>query len=397
MGFDKGDLAFCVHLGLPPSPVAYYQQVGRAGRAIERAEVIALPRPTEDAAIWRWFESVSLPSEEICRSVLDLLDPARPTSLAAIEPNVNLGRSRLGILLSILEVDGAVARAGSGYIRTDEHWSYDHELVDALRTLRRVEADEMLAWAELSTCRLRFLREALDDDTATDCGRCDRCTGRTWQRRPDPLMVAAASDALRGGDVEIDPRRQWPSGLGAPKGRIPADRQAAPGRALARLGDGGWNPIVARLISEADAGRTEPLPPELTDAIAGVLKRWPWAARPTWICPTPSRRRQVLVDSLADTLGSIGNLPVHRVLIDRSDIADVRGHQSDQDNSAHQVANVWDRFVVDLDALPEPERRGGPVLLVDDEVDSRWTITVAAWQLTGAGLGPVLPLALRSR
>ncbi len=115
--------------GCPPTPVAYYQQVGRAGRAVDRAEVIALPRPTEDAAVWRWFESVSLPSEEICRSVIDLLDRDRPTSIVALEPDVNLGRSRLGILLSILEVDGAITRAGNGYVRTDEHWVYDHELV----------------------------------------------------------------------------------------------------------------------------------------------------------------------------------------------------------------------------------------------------------------------------
>ncbi|MEZ5230095.1 MAG: RecQ family ATP-dependent DNA helicase, partial [Acidimicrobiales bacterium] len=85
MGFDKGDMAFCIHLGLPPSPVAYYQQIGRAGRNIERAEVIALPRPVEDAAVWRWFESVSLPSEAICRAALDQLDRSRPTSVASLE------------------------------------------------------------------------------------------------------------------------------------------------------------------------------------------------------------------------------------------------------------------------------------------------------------------------
>ena len=395
MGFDKGDLAFCVHLGLPPSPVAYYQQVGRAGRAIERAEVIAVPRPTEDAAVWRWFESVSLPSEEICRSVLDLLDPAAPTSLAAIEPDVNLGRSRLGILMSILEVDGAITRAGNGWVRTDEHWRYDHDLVDALRALRRAESDQMLAWADLSTCRLRYLRESLDDDTATDCGRCDRCTDHSWQRDPDPLLVAAAHDVLRGGDIVVEPRRQWPSGLGDPKGRIAADRQAVPGRALARLGDGGWNPVVQRLITQVDAGGSPEVPAELVDAIAAVLKRWPWAQRPTWICPVPSRRRSALVGHVADALGALGKLPVHRALVDAD--PDGRGLQSAQDNSAHQVTNVWGRFRVDPSALPVPDVFAGPVLLVDDEVDSRWTMTVAAWQLTGAGAPAVLPFALRAR
>ncbi|MGI9595804.1 MAG: RecQ family ATP-dependent DNA helicase, partial [Acidimicrobiales bacterium] len=125
MGFDKGDLAFCVHLGLPPSPVAYYQQVGRAGRALERAEVIALPRPVEDAAVWNWFESVSLPSAEVCHGLLDQLHSVTPTSIAALELTVNLGRNRLSTLLNILEVDGAIARESGGWIRTDQHWEYD--------------------------------------------------------------------------------------------------------------------------------------------------------------------------------------------------------------------------------------------------------------------------------
>jgi ATP-dependent DNA helicase RecQ len=395
MGFDKGDLAFCVHLGLPPTPVAYYQQVGRAGRAIDRAEVIALPRPTEDAAVWRWFESVSLPSEEICRSVLDLLDVDRPTSIAALEPNVNMGRSRLGILLSILEVDGAIDRSGSGYVRTDQHWSYDHELVASLRELRRAEADQMLAWADLDTCRLRFLREALDDATATDCGRCDRCTSDTWQRSPDPLVVAAAQDVLRGGDIEIEPRRQWPTGLGQPKGKIAVDRQHEPGRALARLGDGGWNPIVEQLIASAEGGGDADLPEPLVAAITAILKRWHWSARPTWICPVPSRRRSKLINGVATALGALGKLPVHEALVAASPAAS--GFQADQANSAHQVTNVWDRFLVDGDRLPEREVLAGPVLLVDDEVDSRWTMTVATWQLTGAGAGPVLPFSLRTR
>ena len=397
MGFDKGDLAFCVHLGLPPTPVAYYQQIGRAGRSIERAEVIALPRPTEDAAVWRWFESVSLPSEEVCRSVLRLLHPTEPTSLAALEPGVNLGRSRLGILLSILEVDGAIDRSGSGYIRTDEQWTYNHDLVDSLRALRRAEADQMLHWADLTTCRLRFLREALDDHTATDCGRCDRCTGSSWQRDIDPLTIAAAQELLRGGDVVVDPRRQWPTGLTQVKGRIPPERQPGPGRALARLGDGGWNPIVDQLILATDAGDAVAVPDQMINAIAAILKRWDWPSRPTWICAMPSRRRSALIDHVAEALGVLGKLPVHRALAAPVCVSSDEAFQSDQANSAHQVVNVWQRFVVDQSELPPPNVLAGPVLLVDDEIDSRWTITIAAWQLTGAGAGPVLPFALRSR
>ena len=143
------------------------------------------------------------------------------------------------------------------------------------------------------------------------------------------------------------------------------------------------------------------LPEDLLWALAGILKRWDWGQRPTWICPVPSRRRQPLIDAVADGLGALGKLPVHRALVARTDWAGDaganRGFQADQANSAHQVLNVWDRFAVDAEALPPGDTASGPVLLIDDEVDSRWTVTVAAWLLTGAGGGPVLPLALRTR
>lgn len=402
MGFDKGDLAFCVHLGLPPSPVAYYQQIGRAGRNIDRAEVIAVPRPVEDKAVWRWFESVSLPSEELCQATLDQLNPHEPTGIAELERWVNLGRSRLGTLLNILEVDGAVDRIGSGWVRSERPWRYDHQLAASLRELRRDESKQMLTWAGLAGCRLRFLREALDDAEATDCGRCDRCTDHTWQTDPDPSLVAKAKVLLQGGDVEIEPRRQWPTKLDEPKGRIKADHQAEVGRALARLGDGGWGAAVETLLTEARAGRPLTIDAELLDACAGVLKRWEWDERPTWICPMPSRRSAAAVDAVCDAIGTIGNLPVHRALIGGAKGTDSTegasseaGFQADQANSAHQVGNVWDRLIVDTEALTSAPQ--GPVLLIDDEADSRWTITVAAYRLITAGAGPVLPFVLRAR
>jgi ATP-dependent DNA helicase RecQ len=396
MGFDKPDLAFCVHLGLPPTPVAYYQQIGRAGRALPRAEVIALPRPTEDAAVWRWFESVSLPPEELCRRTLDQLDPTRPTSIASLEVAVNLGRSRLSSLMNILEVDGAVDRAGGGWLRADRSWTYDHELAASLTKLRRQEADQMLDWATLETCRLRFLREALDDPEAADCGRCDNCTQPVWPRTPDPDLVRQATTALRGDSIVVAPRRQWPTGLDDRKGRIAKDRQARQGRALARVGDGGWGRDVARLIATADRVDPVTLDDDLVRAVAAVLKAWDWDQRPTWICPMPSRRRCDLIDGLANTLGQLGKLPVHRALVE-TPIPDA-AFQADQGNSVHQASNVIGRITADPAALPtDPDVAHGPLLLVDDEAASGWTLTVAAWELTGIGAGPVLPLVLQSR
>ncbi len=259
----------------------------------------------------------------------------------------------------------------------------------------------MKDWAGLETCRLRYLRETLDDAEAVDCGRCDNCTGvNRWQREPTATLVGYAESMLRGGDLIVAPRKQWPTGLDEPKGRIKAERQPRPGRALSRVGDGGWHLTVQNLIETADAGSSQHagfgalVTDEMIDTIAGILKRWDWDERPTWICPMPSRRRSALIDELVERLGRLGKLPVHRALAESPSDA---GFQADQANSAHQVGNVWGRFSIDQDALPEPSILAGPVLLVDDEADSRWTLTVATHLLTGAGIGPVLPFVLRAR
>ena len=254
----------------------------------------------------------------------------------------------------------------------------------------------MLAWADLDSCRLRFLREALDDELAADCGRCDRCTDQSWQNQPDPGLVAKAAMHLQGGDVVVEPRKQWPTRLDEPKGRIKPELQVEPGRALARLGDGGWDATVEGLFNLSRNGLDFELPEDLVQACAGVLKRWDWVQRPTWICPMPSRRTGSLINAVADAIGALGKLPVHRVL-SLGDDSTGRGLQADQANSAHQVLNVWSHLVTDMSAMPEQLLTSGPVLVIDDEMDSRWTMTVAGYRLRQAGIGPVLPFALRSR
>jgi len=390
MGFDKSDLAFCIHLGLPPTPVAYYQQMGRAGRGIDRAEVIALPRPGDDQAVWRWFEQVSLPPEDVCQNVLDQLSPTSATSTDHLETMVNLGRTRLQTLLSILDVHGAISKVKGGYIIADPGWRYDSLQAERLRRSRREEAEQMQAYGNLSTCRLSFLRQQLDDPDPRECGRCDVCVERHWEA-PQALMVEAAQRSLRQGDITIEARRQWPSGLDGPKGRIAPQTQARTGRALSRVGDGGWSPLVSRYLGAEDVDRD--LLGQLVTGILGVFKRWEWEDRPSWICPIPSRRHGSHIDAVAAEIGRLENLAIHNPL--RND--ESRGWQSDQANSAHQVANVWGPLSLDQTQLPTGAVRDGPVLLIDDEVDSRWTFTTAAYLLKTAQCGDVLPFALRRR
>ena len=389
MGFDKPDLGFVVHLGAPSSPVAYYQQVGRAGRATERADVVLLPGH-DDVSIWKHFASASMPREDQAAAVLTALAEAgRPLSTPALETIVDIRRTRLELLLKVLDVDGAVQRVSGGWVGTGRPWVYDAERYERVAAAREAEQQHMLDYIATDGCRMAFLQRTLDDPSAQDCGRCDRCAGPWIDAEVGDDALGSARSTLDRAGVDLDPRATWPTGmdrLGVPvKGKIPPGEAMSPGRALARVTDLGWGPRVRELIA-AD----QPVPESTVRAVVRVLAEWGWQTRPAGIVTVPSRARPLLVTSLAEQLGQIGRLPVlgSLDLVDGGPVGEPGG------NSAYRLAGVWERLAVGPElasALPGLE---GPVLLVDDVVHSRWTLTVAARALRQAGVEEVLPFAL---
>ena len=389
MGFDKPDLGFVVHLGAPSSPVAYYQQVGRAGRATERADVVLLPGH-DDVSIWKHFASSSMPREDQAAAVITALAEAgRPLSTAALETIVDIRRTRLELLLKVLDVDGAVERVSGGWIGTGQPWVYDAERYERVAAAREAEQQHMLDYIDTTGCRMAFLQRTLDDASARDCGRCDRCAGPWIDAEVADDALGSARSTLDRAGVDLDPRAQWPSGmdrLGVPvKGRIPADEAMSPGRALARVTDLGWGPRLRELLSE-----DQPVPDQVVRAVVRVLAEWGWQTRPAGIVVVPSRSRPTLVTSLADQLGQIGRLPVLGALtpVDGGPVGEPGG------NSAYRLAGVWERLTVDPELAHQLPGLTGPVLLVDDVVHSRWTMTTAARALRRAGAREVLPFAL---
>lgn len=392
MGFDKPDLGFVVHLGAPASPVAYYQQIGRAGRAVDRAEVVLLPGH-EDQDIWRYFASLAFPPEPLVRQTLAVLG-AEPLSTAAIETRVDLSRTRLEMLLKVLDSDGAARRVKGGWIGTGREWVYDRERHQRIAEARQAEQRAMLAYLDTRECRLVFLRRQLDDPAAQPCGRCDTCTGTVWDAAVDGPAAAAARERLTRPGVEVSPRKQWPSGmaeLDVPvSGRIAAGEMAEPGRVIGRLSDIGWGPRLRELIegpspSDNDGGAAPdvPTPSDVLDACVRVLAGWEWAERPVGVVGIGSRTRPHQLAHLARRIAEIGRLPLLGML------EPVGVRPAPGANSAQRLAAVWNGFAAPGFTLP-----GGPVLLVDDLIDSGWTVTVAARLLRRAGASAVLPLAL---
>ncbi len=396
MGFDKPDLGFVVHLGAPPSPIAYYQQVGRAGRAVEHAEVLLLPG-IEDAAIWRYFASLAFPPQEQVRAVLAALHPDRPISTQALEPIVDLRRARLELMLKVLDVDGAVRRVRGGWLATGEPWVYDEARLRRVARARTAEQQAMREYAATSGCRMRYLRECLDDTGAHDCGRCDNCAGPLFTAEVSTAALGVAQTFLGRPGVAIPPKKLWPTGLdavGVPlKGRIPPAEQALPGRAVGRLADLGWGGRLRGLVGpEAADG---PVPDDVAAAVVEVLKAWahgddPWPRRPVGVVAVGSRTRPALVGSLAERIAAVGRLP----LLGRVVPAGPSAGGGPRGNSAQRVRALHDAFALPDELADALTGLAGPVLLVDDLVDSGWTLTMVARLLRRAGAPDVLPLAL---
>ena len=401
MGFDKPDLGFVVHVGAPSSPVAYYQQVGRAGRATDSADVVLLPG-AEDRDIWHWFATNAMPTQAKADAVLAALAEASgPLSVGALEARVDLRRGPLELLLKVLAVDGAVAAVQGGWVATGASWAYDADRYDRIAAARVAEQQAMLAYERLEGCRMAFLTGQLDDPHAAPCGRCDGCAGPWYPTEVTVEAARTAQSTLDRVGVPLPPRALWPTGLdrlgvtaGARpvRGRIDVGEQVAEGRVVARLSDLGWGGPLRQLFAADRDGRPVDgeVPPELARACLRVLKEWDWAERPVAVAWVPSLGRPRLVASLAGGLASAGRLELLGPLGLAPDAEVLR----DSGNSAYRVRDVWRRFAVP-DALGERLRAlEGPVLLVDDLVDSRWTMTVAGRLLRLAGADAVLPFAL---
>lgn len=422
MGFDKPDLAFVVHLGAPSSPIAYYQQVGRAGRGVDQALVVLLPG-VEDKAIWDWFGEQAFPAEGQVRATLEALRGGGTMSTAALETQVDLRRSRLETMLKVLDVDGAVRRVRGGWESTGQEWSYDAERYARVSASRTAEQQAMVDYVGTQGCRMAYLRAQLDDPELAPgwrCGRCDRCGGMELPEAPDAEAVAAARAEMDRPGVEVETRKMWPTGLASIgldlKGKIPPADLAEPGRAVARLDGLGWSGPLRDLLAPT-AGDGE-LPVPLRRAAARVLDEW------SAIRPVVEPAETDGVDDASTGEAEAGPLLIEAVVAVRSitrpqlsyhlatglakylgvpmigAIGPVAGQEQPgrhDVNSAMRLAGVARRLQLQLGEGALRGLPGRTVLLVDDYTDSGWTLTVAARLLREAGAAGVYPFVLGVR
>ncbi|MDD3894263.1 MAG: RecQ family ATP-dependent DNA helicase [Syntrophomonadaceae bacterium] len=384
MGYDKADIGFVVHYQRPGNVVSYYQQIGRAGRQLDNAFAILL-NGKEDDEIQEYFINTAFPTEVEMKEVVKVLEKA----VNGIKKNqllrlINIRFNRLEMCLKYLEVENIISKDNSMYFRTINPWVPDMARSEAITKRRYEELFEMQEFVGLKSCYMKFIAQKLDDYSAKDCGKCSICASNNFfSVHINHDLAIKAVKFLKGEFIEIERRKQWPTGIMAEtQKRINLDEQVQNGRAICAFGDAGWGKFI-----HEDKYVNNYFREELVDASVELIMEWlPDSILKMRIAYIPSLSKPELVKSFAHRVAAKLNIPCLDII---KKIKTTRP-QKELENSAYQCHNALEGFNV-INDCPNSN-----ILLIDDMVDSKWTLTVCGYMLRKKGAGMIYPFAIAS-
>lgn len=391
MGFDKPDIGFVIHYQAPGNVIEYYQQVGRAGRGIDSA-VGVLMLGEEDENIQGFFIRSAFPTEEQVAQLLGVLADHDGLKKADIERYCNLSSGDIEKVLKFLSVEdpSPIYKDGSTYSRTPVRYSLPHDRIERLSSIKEGEWEQLIEYHQSSGCLMRYLANALDDRLSDDCGKCQNCAPhQKLNEEVNREQVLVAGEFLRHLYVPIKPRKRFGASGEAARAAFATYRfpyqnpqlEAEPGLVLSRWLDGAWGDLVA------DGKHANGFSDELIAPMVKMINTLPFKVAPSWLCYVPSLRHPTLVKDFAHKLAKA--LGIH--CADTVSMTELRPPQKTRENSFRRSENLDGLFIIDKSQV-----YAGSVLLLDDTVDSGWTITVVAALLKQQGAEHIYPIALTS-
>lgn len=377
MGYDKGDIAFVIHYQMPSNIVSYYQQIGRAGRNIDKAYIF-LMYGKEDEEILNYFINTAFPTEQETKKIVDYIGDRDGVRIGQIVSAMNIRKSRIDKAIAFLINDGFIRKDRGTYYITPKKFVYDREHYDAITAIRKNEMEQMKRLAQTKECYSKYIVSCLDDKTARECSHCSNCLGREIiPSAVSEKFIHIAEEYVNKLIIPIEPRKRWASSSETRATKIEYINQT--GFCISKYGDAGYG----ELVKQGKYSKEKRFSDELAGKSAEILKSFVQEKKIRHICCVPSLRSDLVKEF---TLRLASSLKLE--FVDALEKTEAR-QQKEMENSAHQCANAYTSFWV-KDGVRIPKN----ILLVDDVVDSKWTFTVCGYRLMEAGAEKVFPFAL---
>ena len=377
MGYDKGDIAFVIHYQMPSNIVSYYQQIGRAGRNIDKAYIF-LMYGKEDEEILNFFINTAFPTEQETKKIVDYIGDRDGVRIGQIVSAMNIRKSRIDKAIAFLINDGFIRKDRGTYYITPKKFVYDREHYDAITAIRKNEMEQMKRLAQTKECYSKYIVSCLDDKTARECSHCSNCLGREIiPSAVSEKFIHIAEEYVNKLIIPIEPRKRWASSSETRATKIEYINQT--GFCISKYGDAGYG----ELVKQGKYSKEKRFSDELAGKSAEILKYFFNENKIRNICFVHSLSSDLVKEF---TLRLASSLKLE--FVDALEKTEAR-QQKEMENSAHQCANAYTSFWV-KDGVRIPKN----ILLVDDVVDSKWTFTVCGYRLMEAGAEKVFPFAL---